>query len=191
MRERVFQRFEETRKTVYAAGLGSGTYPVSSAEWFSQATAAIDEVIALSALASQEAARLAETAQRSSLQTLVFNGFLMVFSLVLAGLTLWMVISRIVRSLGQMTAAMGELAGGETSVDVPCIKRRDEMGSMARAMLVFKENALRVQNMQAERQVLEKAAREEKIAAMGRLADAFEGDRRRDCRKRNRSLDSA
>ena len=175
VRERVLQRFEETRKTVYAAGLGSGTYPVSSAEWFSQATAAIDEVIALSALASQEAARLAETAQRSSLQTLVFNGFLMVFSLVLAGLTLWMVISRIVRSLGQMTAAMGELAGGETSVDVPCIKRRDEMGSMARAMLVFKENALRVQNMQAERQVLEKAAREEKIAAMGRLADAFEG----------------
>ena len=86
----------------------------------------------------------------------MFNGFLMVFSLVLAGLTLWMVISRIVRSLGQMTAAMGELAGGETSVDVPCIKRRDEMGSMARAMLVFKENALRVQNMQAERQVLEK-----------------------------------
>jgi methyl-accepting chemotaxis protein len=132
-------------------------------------------VIALSVLASQEAARLAETAQRDSLQTLVLNGFLMTFSLLLAAATLWMVISRIIRSLGQMTEAMSELAGGETSVVVPCSNRRDEMGSMARALLVFKENALRMRDMQAEREALEKAAREEKIAAMARLADAFEG----------------
>ncbi|MFZ2155326.1 MAG: HAMP domain-containing methyl-accepting chemotaxis protein [Bradyrhizobium sp.] len=175
LREQVFQRFEGTRKAVYAAGLGGGNFPVSSAEWFSQSTAAIDEVIALSALASQEAARLAETAQRDSLQTLVLNGFLMAFSLLLAAATLWMVISRIIRSLGQMTEAMSELAGGETSVVIPCSNRRDEMGSMARALLVFKENALRMRDMQAEREALEKAAREEKIAAMARLADAFEG----------------
>ena len=175
VRERVFQRFEDTRKAVYAGGLGGGNYPVSSAEWFSQSTAAIDEVIALSALASQEAARLAEAAQRSSLQTLVLNGFLMAFSLLLAAATLWMVTSRIIRSLGQMTAAMSELAGGETSVVVPCSDRRDEMGSMARALLVFKENAVRVQSMQAEREALEKSARQQKIAEMARLADAFEG----------------
>ena len=74
-----------------------------------------------------------------------------------------------------MTEAMSGLAGGETSVVVPCADRRDEMGSMARALLVFKENALRVRNMQAEREALEKAAREEKLAAMARLADEFEG----------------
>ena len=175
VRERVFKGFEDTRKAIYAAGLGSGSYPVNSAEWFSQSTAAIDEVIALSTLASQEAARLAEAAQRSSLQMLVLNGFLMLFSLLLAAATLWMVISRIIRSLGQMTAAMSELAGGETSVVVPCSNRRDEMGSMARALLVFKENAVRMRNMQAEREALEKATREEKVASMGRLADAFEG----------------
>ena len=132
-------------------------------------------MIALSALASQEAARLAETAQRSSLQTLVLNGFLMAFSLLLAAGALWMVISRIVRSLGQMTAAMSEIADGETSVVVPCVDRRDEMGSMARALLVFKENAVKVQAMQAEREALEKAARDEKVASMDRLADDFEG----------------
>jgi methyl-accepting chemotaxis protein len=175
LRERAFQRFEDTRKAIYAAGLGGGNYPISSAEWFSQSSAAIDEVIALSGSASQEAARLAEIAQHDSLQTLVLNGFLMTFSLLLAGATLWMVVSRVIRSLGQMTAAMSELAGGETSVVVPCANRRDEMGSMARALLVFKENAVRVLNMQAEREALEKNARQEKIAAMARLADAFEG----------------
>ena len=175
LRERVFRSFEDTRKAIYAAGLGGGTYPMNSAEWFSQSTVAIDEVIALSALASQEAARLAETAQRSSLRTLMLNGFLMAFSLALAALTLWMVISRIVRSLGQITAAMSKLAGGETSVVVPCTARRDEMGSMARALLVFKENAVKVLSMQADREALEKTAREERAAAMARLADAFEG----------------
>jgi methyl-accepting chemotaxis protein len=175
LRERVFRSFEDTRKAIYAAGLGGGTYPMNSAEWFSQSTVAIDEVIALSALASQEAAQLAETAQRSSLRTLMLNGFLMAFSLALAALTLWMVISRIVRSLGQITAAMSKLAGGETSVVVPCTARRDEMGSMARALLVFKENAVKVLSMQADREALEKTAREERVVAMVRLADAFEG----------------
>ena len=175
VRERVFGSFEDTRKAIYAAGLGNGSYPVNSAEWFSRSTVAIDEVIALSTLASQEAARLAEAAQRSSLQTLVLNGFLMLFSLVLAAATLWMVISRIIRSLGQMTSAMSELAGGETSVVVPCSNRRDEMGSMARALLVFKDNAVRMRSMQEEREALEKAAQEEKAASMTRLADAFEG----------------
>jgi methyl-accepting chemotaxis protein len=175
LRERVFQSFEDTRKAIYSAGLGGGTYPINSSEWFSRSTAAIDEVIALSALASEEAARLAETAQRSSLRTLMLNAFLMAFSLALAALTLWIVISRVVRSLGQITAAMGKIAGGETSVVVPCTTRRDEMGSMARALLVFKENAVKVLGMQAEREALEKTAREERAAAMARLADAFEG----------------
>jgi uncharacterized protein YgbK (DUF1537 family) len=111
----VFQRFEETRKAVYAAGLGGGSYPMNSAEWFSQSTAAIDEVIALSVAASQEAARLSQAAQRNSLRTLVLNAILMAFSLLLAAATFWMVISRIIRSLGQMTEAMSGLAGGETS----------------------------------------------------------------------------
>lgn len=112
LREKVFQRFEETRKAVYAAGLGGGSYPMNSAEWFSQSTAAIDEVIALSVAASQEAARLSQAAQHNSLRTLVLNAILMAFSLLLAAATFWMVISRIIRSLGQMTEAMSGLAGG-------------------------------------------------------------------------------
>jgi methyl-accepting chemotaxis protein len=98
----------------------------------------------------------------------------MAFSLLLASGALWMVFNRVVRSIGQMTGAMAEIAEGNTSVTVPCTSRRDEMGSMARALLVFKENAEQVQAMQAEREALEKAARAEKTAAMNRLADDFE-----------------
>ena len=154
--------------------LAAAAYPVNSAEWFSQSTKAIDDVIALSALASQEAVKLAETSQRSSLQTLLVNGVLMAFSILLAAGALWIVFNRIVRSVNQMTDAMGEIAEGNTSIAVPCVDRRDEMGAMARALLVFKENAEKVQAMQAERAALEKAAQAEKVAAMNRLADDFE-----------------
>ncbi|MBI5320826.1 methyl-accepting chemotaxis protein [Bradyrhizobium sp.] len=174
VRENVFQRFEETRKGVYAAGLGGGSYPVNSAEWFGQATKAIDDVIALSAIGSQEAAKLADTAQRSSLNTLLVNGVLMAFSILLAAGALWIVFNRIVRSISQMTGAMSEIAAGNTSLVVPCVDRRDEMGAMARALLVFKENAEKVHAMQAEREALEQAARAEKAAAMNRLADDFQ-----------------
>ena len=174
LRESVFRRFEETRKGVYAAGLAGGSYPINSAEWFSQATTAIDDVIALSAIASQEAAKLAESARHSSLNTLLVNAVLMVFSSLLAAGALWIVINRIVRSIGQMTGVMSEIADGNTSVAVPCVSRRDEMGAMARALLIFKENAQRVVSMQAERGALERAARAEKTAAMNRLADDFE-----------------
>jgi methyl-accepting chemotaxis protein len=174
VRESVFRRFEETRKGVYAAGLGGGSYPINSTEWFSQATKAIDDVIALSVIASQEAAKLAESAQRSSLNTLLVNAVLMAFSFLLAAGVLWIVFNRIVRSIGQMTGAMSEIAEGNTSVAVPCVARRDEMGAMARALLIFKENAEKVQSMQAEREALERAARAEKAAAMNRLADDFE-----------------
>jgi methyl-accepting chemotaxis protein len=174
VRDNVFRRFEETRKAVYAAGLGGGAYPINSAEWFGQSTKAIDDVIALSALASQEAAKLAEVAQRSSLHTLLLTAILMAFSILLAAGALWIVLIRIVRSINQMTGAMSAIADGNTSVAVPCAERRDEMGAMARALQVFKENAERVRSMQAERAALEKAAREEKAAAMNRLADDFE-----------------
>ncbi len=174
VRENVFRRFEDARKGVYAAGIGGGTYPVNSAEWFGQATKAIDDVISLSTLGSQEAAKLADAAQRSSLNTLLVNAILMAFSILLAAGALWMVFNRIVRSIGQMTAAMGEIAGGNTSIAVPCVDRRDEMGAMAGALQVFKQNAEKVQAMQAEREAMEKAARAEKAAAMNELADNFE-----------------
>ncbi len=174
VREKVFRSFEETRKGVYAAGVGGGTYPISSADWFGQSSKAIDEVIALSALASQEAAKLTDAAQRSSLHTLLVNGIVMALSILLAAGALWIVFNRIVRSMNQMTAAMGTIAGGDTEIVVPCLDRRDEMGAMANALLVFKENAEKIRSMQAEREALEKAAQAEKAAAMKRLADDFE-----------------
>ncbi len=174
LRESVFGRFEETRKLVYAAGLGGGTYPISSAEWFSRSTAAIDDVIALSTAASQAADALADAAQSDTLQTLVLNAILMAFSILLACSTLWMALSRVVRSLHQMTHAMAALAGGDLAIAIPCSERRDEMGSMARALVVFKDSMNETNRLRVEQKEAEVQARERRRVEMSRLASDFE-----------------
>ena len=170
----VFTRFEDVRKSVYAAGMASKPYPLSGAEWFAQATAAIDDVLAQSAIAGREAAALASLAQSDSTRLLSFNAALMIAAMILVALTLWIVLRRVTGSLRQMTDAMARLADGELAIDIPCSNRRDELGSMAHAMGVFKHNAVKVRDMQSEREALEQAARAEKTAAMGRLADDLE-----------------
>jgi methyl-accepting chemotaxis protein len=174
VRESVFGRFEETRKSVYAAGLASGTYPISSAEWFSESTAAIDDVIGLSTAASEAADALADATQSDALQTLVLNSILMAFSILLAGSTLWMVLSRVVRSLHQMTHAMAALAGGDLAIAIPCRERRDEMGSMARALVVFKDSMTETNRLRAEQKETEALGKEQRRIEMERLASDFE-----------------
>jgi methyl-accepting chemotaxis protein len=174
VRESVFGRFEETRKAIHAAGLVGGTYPISSAEWFSRSTVAIDDVIALSTIASQAADALADAEQNDTLQTLVLNAILVAFSILLACSTLWMVLSRVVRSLRQMTRAMAALAGGDLAIAIPCTERRDEMGSMARALGVFKDSMNETNRLRAEQKEAEAQATERRRVEMNRLASDFE-----------------
>ena len=48
----------------------------------------------------------------------------------------------VVPPIQNLTTTMGKLAAGDNAVDVPCTERKDELGDMAHAVLVFKNNAL-------------------------------------------------
>ena len=76
--------------------------------------------------------------------------------------------------LGRMTGAMRRLADGDLETEVPAVGRRDEIGEMAGAVQVFKENAL--ENVRLEAAQAEAAARAEveKRDTMNRMADEFE-----------------
>lgn len=74
-----------------------------------------------------------------------------------------------------MTGAMQRLAGGELDVVIPAIGRKDEIGSMAAAVQVFKDSALEVRQLQEEQRALARRTAAEKTAMMNKLADDFEG----------------
>jgi methyl-accepting chemotaxis protein len=73
-----------------------------------------------------------------------------------------------------MTVAMGRLAGGEFDATVPALGRRDEIGRMAAAVQVFRENGLRMRQMEQAAEEQKRQAEAEKRAALARLADGFE-----------------
>ena len=78
------------------------------------------------------------------------------------------------RPINAMTVAMTALAEGDTTVEVPGTQSRDEMGGIAKAVLVFKENAIEKQHLEAEQIELEKAATEKKRVERHELADTFD-----------------
>jgi len=70
---------------------------------------------------------------------------------ILLGIGLAILIGRsIARPILGMTAAMQKLAAGTLGVSIPCQGRSDELGSMAEAVEVFRQNALAKNELEAE-----------------------------------------
>lgn len=85
------------------------------------------------------------------------------------------VTSRLVgKPLKMMTDTMGHLADGDTSVEVPAMRRKDDIGDIARMVQTFKTNAIELDRSTAAREAEKAKAEEEKHRAMHKLADDFE-----------------
>ncbi|QJE73935.1 HAMP domain-containing protein [Aerophototrophica crusticola] len=126
------------------------------------------------AVASAELTRLLDKRiagfRADQLQTLLVT--LVLFALA-AGLVLAFVIRGVLAPLGGLTRSMGRLAEGDLSVQVEHEGRADEVGAMARAMGVFRANALRNRELEALQQ-RENAARARRQEALEALARDFQ-----------------
>ncbi|WP_245459434.1 MULTISPECIES: methyl-accepting chemotaxis protein [unclassified Rhizobium] len=63
--------------------------------------------------------------------------------------------TQIVRPVRRLTETMATLAGGNLDVDVSGSERGDELGAMARAVEVFKQNGIKVREMNAQEAALQ------------------------------------
>ena len=80
----------------------------------------------------------------------------------------------IARPIVDITGVMSRLAEGDKTIRVPFVDRTEEIGGMARAVQVFKENALNIERMAAEQEDMKARAEAEKKKAMAELADGME-----------------
>ncbi|MCB6182511.1 PAS-domain containing protein [Leeia sp. TBRC 13508] len=72
----------------------------------------------------------------------VLTGLSILFAISGAG-----AVNRLVKSLSGITKVMSKLAKGDTEQTVPALTRKDELGELARAFQVFRENALAIRRM--------------------------------------------
>jgi methyl-accepting chemotaxis protein len=83
----------------------------------------------------------------------------------IAGTVIYLTNRSIVPPILSMVGAMGRLAGGDHSVEVPATGKKDEIGLMARAVLVFKENMIKAKELADK----EAEAVKERIARANRV----------------------
>src|SRR6266700_895901 len=107
----------------------------------------------------------------STQRTLLAVGLLLLVSLAASVL----VAHGITRPLQFMTHTMKVLAGGNLDVEVPGIGRHDEVGEMAEAVQVFKNNAVARHALEAEQKEAEIRAAARRKTDMHKMADEFEG----------------
>ncbi|MBK8173874.1 MAG: HAMP domain-containing protein [Rhodospirillales bacterium] len=94
---------------------------------------------------------------------------------VLVGMMLaWLIARSISRPVRAMTGTMTSLAEGNRAIAVPALDHRDEIGEMARAVQVFKDNAIEVERLQGQQETLRRQAEEARRHSTFALADAFE-----------------
>jgi methyl-accepting chemotaxis protein len=94
--------------------------------------------------------------------------------LVIAGLGMILLNAGLVRPVSAMTAAMTRLASGDTKVEIPARGRGDEIGAMANAVDVFKQNAIERERLEGEQKAAEERLAKTRKAEMHKLAHDFE-----------------
>jgi methyl-accepting chemotaxis protein len=109
-----------------------------------------------------------------------FTADVMKFGALVAALLLgciavaWIVSRGITRPLSRLRQSMASLATGDLAVDVVGTDRKDEIGDMAGAVLVFKQNMSETERLRAEQEDAKHRAAVEQKAALNRMADEFE-----------------
>ena len=106
-----------------------------------------------------------------------FMKFSIIFNIVsiILGVGFGLVIFRsIAPPIKAMTRAMEALAKGDLSVVIPATSNKDEIGDMAKAVQVFKDNALQVEKLKREQVEAEAKAAAERKKALHQMADQFE-----------------
>jgi methyl-accepting chemotaxis protein len=98
-------------------------------------------------------------------------GVLVVLTLIGSALFSVLNIARPIRRIGEVLL---ELANGNKAVVIPFTERGDEVGDNARAARTFKDNLIRIEQMETEQKDLQATAAAQRKAEMIKLADAFQ-----------------
>ncbi|QQP89338.1 HAMP domain-containing protein [Skermanella sp. TT6] len=94
--------------------------------------------------------------------------------LVAAVLMALMVGRGLTRPIERLREAMRRLSAGDTAAEIPGRDRRDELGTMAEAVEVFKKSMAEAETLRGRQEADRAAAEAERRRAMNRLADSFE-----------------
>lgn len=163
-----FQEAARRTQDLIAAGRQGNAYPLTQAEFTAFATPTMQTLLLVRDAALEEASIQARVARHDArTQLAVLLGCALVFAVFL-GLITRLLIKRVIAPIVTLTGTVEQLAHGQHGVTVAFCDRQDEIGSMAAAVEILRNNALeaeRVALVLADDQAA-KAARSEHTLAL-------------------------
>ena len=171
-------QFQEFRRELVR--LGTEVSPAAGREWGDNdanrnvRTALNKDLEGLARIYAEQAAQGHKMIEADMYRTTVIMAVLGLLGLVIAGfgiLTIW---RGVVRPLNQLVGTMGELAQGHVDIVVPDENRTDEIGKMARAVLVFRDAEVekrRLEGQTEEQRRQSESDRERNAREQARIAE--------------------
>ncbi len=132
------------------------------------------DIAGLSATGRAAEAASIQSARGSSHAALVRSWWILGVSGVLMLVLLPIVVAEISRPVRSLTRTMTDLVNGDMTAEVTGHGNRDELGDMARAVLVFKEHMVRGIELAAEKEAASRRAEAEKRTALVGMAEKIE-----------------
>jgi methyl-accepting chemotaxis protein len=155
------------RKTDAALALSMGKAQQERAKLL----AMLDEVKAENEAEMHQAESDAEAlAARTTNMLLAVAGFGVALTV---SLLVWIALYQVSRPLGAMAGRMERLAKGDLEIEIADTERKDEVGTLARSLQVFKDNAIEAKRL-AEEQARETEAKMRRAERVDALTKAFE-----------------
>jgi len=166
--------FRKMRETIANGGLSGELAGLDSASWFKAATARIDALKTVEDRVASDMLALTSAKRDDATQALIMLASMIAAGLLVTVVLVLLMARSITRPIGVLSGAMKVLASGDTSVAIEGTHRRDEIGGMAGAVQVFKDNMIEAERLRNERSAAEARMAAQRKAEMMKLADEFQ-----------------
>ncbi len=152
--------------------------PINQARWIEATNAVFEGVVQMMATAGRVAVAKADAKAERSLSLFAFD-LVLALGGVLAMTTAWLFIARrVTRPIDALAGVVGALSAGDTQVAVPHAARRDEIGTLARAVEVFRGRMAENEALRAEQDRLRAEAEAQQAEALRAMAETIETETR-------------
>jgi methyl-accepting chemotaxis protein len=174
----------EERQTIVKAFSSGQPSPVEQSKYQPTVTESLNMLNAIANTALDELIKRANAQMDQTRQSLILSGIMLVAAIGFTAFGFLIVQWRVSGPIQRMTTAMQRLANRDLAVEIPFVDRGAEVGQMAKAVQVFKDNMVAREQAEAdiarqreeaesrrlEREAREKAAGEEIAALVNKVA---------------------
>jgi methyl-accepting chemotaxis protein len=146
----IFAKVQDWRKVAYANPFGGSLEGYSGPEWFTLATQRIDQLKVVEDAFAAEVVQEAHASASQAFNATAIDLAIGLVAMLLAGVTAFLIIRGMNRSVRSLVSDSKRLAAGDISASFEVAKQTDELGEVARSVVVFRDNVREQKELQVQ-----------------------------------------